>query len=253
MKSDDILEFENYEQQTAILRLNRPTVHNSINAEMMQQLEKRIDEIEADSSTRCIVLTGAGSGTFCAGGDLRYFATLTTREDCLAMSKRMQAILNRLWLGKRVVIAAVNGQALGGGCEILTACHLRIAARSARFAFRQAPNGIITGWGGGRRLIRLLGKSQALRLLLSGEYIDAEEALRIGFVTQVVDASELLAGALDLAGEINKNSRKAVEEFLELAMLAELANWEMVVEEETERFADLWMGNEFQTFLKKYL
>lgn len=246
------LDFE-IQENSAILRLNRPEVHNSVNEEMMAALEQRLDEIEADAGLRTIILTGAGSQTFCAGGDIRYFSTLRTREACLEMSRRMQAILQRLKYGKRVAIAAVNGQALGGGCEILTACHIRIAAAPAQFSFRQAPNGIITGWGGGKRLLRLVGKTRALRLFLAGERIDAAEALRIGLIDQVVDAWELLPAALNLAKLINRNPRPAVEAFLELAALSETGDWETLREFETQRFADLWMGEDFRAFVERYL
>jgi enoyl-CoA hydratase/carnithine racemase len=252
MANDQPLDFEIH-GNTAVLCLNRPEVHNSVNAEMMAALEQRLDAIEANRDIRAIILTGAGSQTFCAGGDIRYFATLKTRESCLLMSLRMQAILQRLKYGNRVVIAAVNGQALGGGCEMITACHIRIAASHAEFSFRQAPNGIITGWGGGKRLIRLLGKTRALRLFLAGERINAQEALRIGLVDQVVEPEMLLLAALDLAKRINQNSRAAVEAFLELAALSETADWETVRKFETEKFADLWVGEDFQSFVKRYL
>lgn len=252
MVNDQPLDFEIH-GNTAVLRLHRPEVHNSVNAEMMAALEKQLDRIEANPDIRAIVLTGAGSQTFCAGGDIRYFATLKTRESCLVMSLRMQAILQRLKYGKRVVISAINGQALGGGCEIITACHIRIAASHAEFSFRQAPNGIITGWGGGKRLIRLVGKTRALRLFLVGERINAQEALRIGLIDQVVEPEMLLPAALELANRINQNSRAAVEAFLELAALAETADWETVRKFETEKFADLWVGEDFRKFVHQYL
>lgn len=252
MINDQPLEFEVHES-TAVLRLNRPGVHNSVNAEMMAALERRLDGIEANPGIRAIILTAAGSETFSSGGDIRYFASLKSREACLEMSNRMQAILQRLKYGKRVVIAAINGQALGGGCEMITACHIRIAASHAEFSFRQAPNGIITGWGGGKRLIRLVGKTRALRLFLAGEKINAEEALRIGLIDQVVAADELLPAALSLAALINRNSRAAIEGFLELAALSETADWETVRNFETEKFADLWVGDDFQEFVERYL
>ncbi|RMH74583.1 MAG: enoyl-CoA hydratase/isomerase family protein, partial [Calditrichaeota bacterium] len=198
------------------------------------------------------ILTGAGPTTFCAGGDLRYFATLTTREACLHMSRRMQALLDRLYFGDRVVIAAVNGQALGGGCEILTACHFRIAAESAVFAFRQAPNGIITGWGGGRRLFRLIGRSQALRLLLTGERIDAAGALRLGLVDQVVPADQVLPTARALAESITCHAPEVLAAFLKLARAVEEMPPEKVAELETQLFADLWIQPPFQEFLRKF-
>lgn len=236
----------------ALLRLNRPEVHNSVNEAMMEEWAQHLDAIEADGEIRTVILTGAGEDTFCAGGDLRYFATLNTRKACLEMSHRMQAILERLSHGKRVVIGAVNGQALGGGCEILTACHFRIAASHATFSFRQAANGIITGWGGGKRLLRLLGKTRALRLFLTAGTIDAAEALRIGLIDNIVDAAALMNADRELAAKINRHPREAVETFLELAVLSDTANWETLTKFEAERFADLWMAEDFRTLVARY-
>jgi enoyl-CoA hydratase/carnithine racemase len=235
-----------------ILRINRPTVHNAVDEDVMSRLETLLDEIEPRTEVRSLILTGAGDETFCAGGDLGYFADLPSRQTGIAMSRRMQALLNRL-AGKRFfTIAAVNGQALGGGCEVLTACHFRIAAASARFSYRQAPNGLITGWGGGARLFRLVGRSQALRLLLTGERIDAGEALRIGLVDRVVAPGELLEASTRLAGVVGEQPATAVRAFLELASIAEGDVSDSPVDRETELFGDLWIGEDFRTVLSRF-
>ncbi len=239
-------------EKVAIIRLNRPEVHHAINQEMMGRLTTILDEVEASPQILTIILTAAGTESFCAGGDLRYFATLTTREACLKMSQRMQGILNRLYEGERVVIAAVNGQALGGGCEIITACHLRIAAEHATFTFRQAPNGIITGWGGGKRLLEQLPKMTALRFLLTGEKFDAREALRIGFIHRITPAGHLLSEALSLAEKINQHPPEAVRSFLALARNSASLSPADLIKWETDRFADLWMSPPFREVLKRY-
>ncbi len=240
-------------ENVAIIRLNRPEVHHAINKEMMGQLTTILDEVEASPQILTIILTATGTESFCAGGDLRYFATLATREACLEMSQRMQGILSRLYEGERVVIAAVNGQALGGGCEIITACHLRIAAEHATFAFRQAPNGIITGWGGGKRLFEQLPKMTALRLLLTGEKFDAREALRIGFIHRITPVDNLLTEALSLAEKINRHPPEAVKTFLALARNSGSLSPDDLIKWETDRFADLWMSAPFQEVLRRYL
>ena len=130
MKNTETLTFQ-IENKTALISLNRPQVHNVVNEEMMEEFESVLKKIEKNKEIYCIILTGTGKESFCAGGDLKYFATLKTREVGKEMSMRMQNILNRLWNGNKPVIAAINGQALGGGCEILTACHFRIAASNA--------------------------------------------------------------------------------------------------------------------------
>ncbi|MCB0306818.1 MAG: enoyl-CoA hydratase/isomerase family protein [Calditrichaeota bacterium] len=241
------------DNQIARITLNRPEVHNAVDVQVMAALEKILSKIEADENIRAIILTGSGDETFCAGGDIRYFATLDTREACLAMSRRMQAILERFSKGSRPVIAAVNGNAFGGGCEMLTACHIRIAATHATFSFRQAPNGIITGWGGGRRLLHQIGRSAALRLFLSGEIIDGAVALRIGLIDQLVTPEMLLDACRALAQQIAANSRNAVRGFLELAAQLDQRDQEAVAHFETERFADLWMGPDFRRFVNRFL
>ena len=250
MKSTDAVEFE-LRDHLALVRLNRPAVHNAVDEEVMSRLEALLDEIEPQSEIRSLILTGAGTETFCAGGDLAYFATLTSREEGLAMSRRMQALLNRFEAGRFFTIAAVNGQALGGGCEVLTACHYRIASASATFSYRQAPNGLITGWGGGVRLLRLVGRSRALRLLLTGERIGANEALRVGLVDQVVASGELLDASLRFAQVVSEQPAGAVRAFLELVSPG-AGDHVALIDRETELFGDLWVGEDFRSVLSRF-
>ncbi|RMF55617.1 MAG: enoyl-CoA hydratase/isomerase family protein [Calditrichaeota bacterium] len=246
-----MIEFER-EEKIAIIRLNRPDVHNAINDDMMLRLEQVIEEINADPHLRCIILTATGEESFCAGGDLRYFATLNTPESCRDMSRRMQKILDQLYLGKKVVLAAINGQALGGGCEMITATHIRVAAEHATFAFRQAPNGIITGWGGGRRLLQQLSGSTALFMLLTGKTFSAKEAKEIGFIHQIVPRHQLFSLTYELANQIAEYNENAVTGFLELARLAPMTPRKTVQEWETDRFVELWFSREFQQILEKF-
>lgn len=236
----------------ALIRLNRPAVHNAINEEAMDRLEEILDELEKRAEIVSVILTGSGEATFCAGGDLRYFRTLRTREQALRMSRRMQAILERFYHGRRVCIAAVNGQAYGGGCEILTACHFRIAVPDAQFSFRQAANGVITGWGGGVRLFRLLGRSRALRLLTTSETIDTATAVQMGLVDQVVPRDALLGTAAELARRIAANPAPAVRGYLELLRTLDEQGAAAAAEVETNKFADLWVEDDFQSWLAKF-
>jgi enoyl-CoA hydratase/carnithine racemase len=241
------------EKEVGIICLNRPDVHNVVNEAVMAELESILEQLDSNPAIRLLIVTGAGSETFCAGGDLKYFATLKTREQGLHMSKRMQAILNQFWAGPRVVIAAVNGQALGGGGEILTACHFRMAASTATFAFRQAANGIITGWGGGIRLFRLVGRTQALRLLLTAERIDAAEALRIGLVDRIVPPEKLMDESLTLARTIGRHSPDPIRAFLELARLVDGGDLDAAVQRETELFGDCWVSEDFRQIVSDFL
>lgn len=237
--------------EAAILRLSRPRVHNAVDEATMARLEAILDELDAAGDARAIVLTGAGRESFCSGGDLRWFASLARRQDGVAMARRMRAILERLATASRPVLAAVNGQALGGGAEILTACDYRVASSAATFAFRQAANGIVTGWGGGPRLVRLVGRAQALRLLLTSERIDAREALRIGLVDEVVEPGRELDAALGLAGRIARNPPGAVRAFLELVRATDVDETQ-AAERETELFGERWTSPEFRQLLERF-
>lgn len=237
----------------ATLTLDRPAVHNAIDEDAMAALEVALDRIEAAPGVRAVILTGAGEETFSAGGDLRYFATLETREQARAMSERMQAILARLAGGPRLSVGAVNGHAYGGGCEILAACHLRISAGGVRFQLRQGAMGLSTGWGGGLRLMGLVGRSQALRLLALGEKVEAEEALRIGLVDRVVPRAELLPEARRWAASVAQRPAGSIGAFLELARLGTPAADAASRARETELFLERWMSSEFRHALAAFL
>jgi enoyl-CoA hydratase/carnithine racemase len=228
-----------------VITLDRPEVHNAVDDAVMEALEAIVDDVDRRPDLRVLILTGAGR-SFCAGGDLKYFARLESREDGRAMSRRMSAVLRRLSDGPRPVIAAVNGNALGGGCELLLACHLRIAAPGARFSFRQAAMGVVTGWGGGVRLLRLLGKSRALRLLLTADVVDAAEARRIGLIDCVAEDPGLMDEAMDLARRIAANAPESIAAFLELARTWESAGGAAAERREAELFEQGWVGEHFR-------
>ena len=241
------------DSHTVLIRLNRPEVHNAINLAMMQQLEDILTELEQSPEIVTIILTGSGEKSFCSGGDLKYFATLNSREAARGMSRRMQGILNRFYLGERVVIAAVNGLAYGGGCEVLTACHIRLAVPEATFSFRQAANGVTTGWGGGARLMQQLGASRALPLLLTSHTYAAREMQKIGFVQEVVSREELLSRAQQIAREIASNSHEAVRGYLQLFRAYQSHFLSQLADVETDIFANLWMGSDFRNWMEAFL
>jgi len=240
-------------KRCAVIWFNRPKVHNAVNDVVMDRLEEIQENLGKRPEIRVVILTGTGDESFCSGGDIKYFATLKTRDDALAMSHRMQAILGKLRFGNQVVIAAANGKALGGGCEILTACHYRIAAEHAKFSFRQAANGIVTGWGGGVRLFNQIARSDALRLLTTSAIFNTQEALAIRFINRVVPSGKALEAALDLAGEINKNSQSAVQSFLDVLREVEKGDIKAAAEFETAQFGDLWTSDDFKQWLNAFL
>ena len=237
----------------AVVQFNRPEVHNAVNDVVMGRLEKIQEVLKSCPEILVVILTGTGNESFCSGGDIKYFATLKSRDDALVMSRRMQAILNNFKFGNQVVIAAVNGNAFGGGCEILTACHNRIAEEHASFSFRQAANGIITGWGGGVRLFNLIDRSEALRLLTTSSIMSAQKALDIRFINQIVPSGEALDSALNLADQICQNSSSTVRAFLNILHNVERGNPDAAAKFETERFGDLWLAEDFKQWLNSFL
>lgn len=193
----------------AVVTVNRPDVLNAIDAPTLDALRRVAVELQHDESVRAVVLTGAGGKAFVAGADIRELAVQTPtsgREHALAGQHVLDLIEN---LGKPV-IAAINGYALGGGCELAMACTLRLAAEGAMLGLPEITLGILPGYAGTQRLSRLIGKGKALELILTGAPIDAQEAARIGLVNRVVPARDLMSEARKLAGRLAGNAPVAV-------------------------------------------
>jgi enoyl-CoA hydratase len=202
------------EQSVLIVTINRPGVLNALNSTTMGELSTVLDEAERDEAVRVIVITGAGPKAFIAGADINELAVQTPvggREHARAG----QALFDRLERLGKPVIAAVNGFALGGGCELAMACTLRIAADTAKFGQPEINLGLIPGYAGSQRLPRLVGRGRALELLLTGAPVTAEEAWRIGLVNRVVPAADLLAETRKLAQAIAAKAPVAVRYILD--------------------------------------
>jgi enoyl-CoA hydratase len=178
----------------AFVTINRPDKLNALNDHVMAELGDAAERIATEDAIRGAILTGAGTKAFVAGADIGDLAKQGP-FDGKARALRGQAVLRRLETCGKPVIAAVNGFALGGGCELAMACHVRVASENAKFGQPEVKLGIAPGYGGTQRLPRLVGKGVALQLILTGEMIDAHEAHRIGLVTKVAPAGELLAEA----------------------------------------------------------
>ena len=215
------------EGAVATVRVNRPDKRNALNAAVRRELGDAVQRLEADDAVRVIVLTGVGDRAFVAGADIAEFAERTPEEQRAAMEP--PTVFDRLAACPKPTVAAINGYALGGGCELALACDIRIAARSARLGQPEVKLGILPGGGGTQRLPRLVGYGAALRLILTGELIDAEEAERLGMVDLVVDDDLLATRAGELAASIAAQSpvalrlaKKAVRGALELPLTAGL-------------------------------
>lgn len=200
-----------YQQTAGIawLTLNRPEALNALNRELLQQLTMRLTQIQADEAVKAVIITGSGGKAFCAGADIAYLhqaSPLAVREFAqqgIAVNQQIET------LGKPV-IAAINGYALGGGLELAESCWLRVAVSTARFGHPEVKIGAVAGFGGTTRLPRLVGRGRAAELLVRGRIVDAEEALRIGLVSEVVAAADLLATTEALARDILAQSPTAV-------------------------------------------
>jgi len=206
--------FENllYESRDtiALITINRPAVRNALNAATVRELGAAFDQAKKDPAVRVVILTGAGEKAFVAGADINELAVQNPaggKDYALAGQGIFTSIEN---LGKPV-IAAVNGFALGGGCELAMACTFRIASENAMLGQPEVKLGIIPGYGGSQRLPRLVGKGQAMQMVLTGEMISAAEALRIGLVNQVVSQAELISTAESIAKKIIANAPLAVK------------------------------------------
>jgi enoyl-CoA hydratase/carnithine racemase len=200
--------FENlrYEKknQIAFITISRPKVLNALNAPTMQELDRALRSVRDDDDVRAAILTGEGEKAFVAGADINEFTALgVVAAESLAL--RGQTVFTLAENCGKPVIAAVNGFALGGGCELALACTFRIATENARFGQPETRLGIIPGYGGSQRLPRLVGKGRALQIILTGDLIKADEALRIGLVNEVVASAELLPRAEALARKIIAN------------------------------------------------
>jgi len=193
----------------ATVIINRPEALNAMNKDLVAELQQAVEECVENGDVGVIVITGSGDKAFVAGADIKSMQKMTGRES-LEFSREGQEMTMVIENSPKPVIAAINGFALGGGCEIALACDMRIASENAKFSQPEVVLGIIPGWGGTQRLSRLIGKGRAIEMITTGEMIDAKEALRIGLVNHVVPLSELMEKVNSLTKSIMKNGPAAV-------------------------------------------
>jgi enoyl-CoA hydratase/carnithine racemase len=207
-----------YEKKGSIayVTVDRPKVLNALNTPTWIDLRAAFEDAKADASVRGVILTGAGDKAFIAGADISELAHVDA-YDAEESSRFGQGVLNLVENLGKPVIAAINGFALGGGCETAMACTMRIAAEHAKFGQPEVKLGLLPGGGGTQRLPRLVGKGRALQLILTGETISAQEAYRIGLVNEVVPAANLIARAEAILNQIAANAPIAVKFSLEAA------------------------------------
>src|SRR6266403_1370713 len=198
----------------AYVTINRPKVLNALNQAVFAELKAAFEDAREDANVRGVILTGSGDKAFAAGADIAEMSSYTAAQGEEA-TRRAQGVTELIENLGKPVIAAVNGFALGGGCELAMACTIRIAAETAKFGQPEVKIGIMPGAGGTQRLPRLVGKGRALQLILSGEIISAQEAYRIGLVNEVVPAANLISRAEAILKQIFSNAPIAIRYSLE--------------------------------------
>ena len=199
-----------------IITINRPDKLNALNKDVFTDLNTAVDEINSNVEIKSAVITGAGAKAFVAGADITEFGGLD-KSAAMALAKRGQDIFLKIENSAKPIIAAVNGFALGGGCELAMACHFRIASDNAKFGQPEVNLGLIPGYGGTQRLTQLIGKGRAIELLISANMIDATTALQYGLVNYVVPQAELLDKAKSILQVINTKAPIAVAKCIEVA------------------------------------
>jgi enoyl-CoA hydratase len=200
-----------------IITVDRPKVLNALNAQTVGEIWQAFEAARDDESVKAVILTGGGEKAFVAGADINELAQMTPITG-KATSELGQKVFRAIERFPKVVIAAVNGFALGGGCELALACHIRIASDNAKLGLPEVTLGIIPGYGGTQRMARLLGKGKALELILTGDRIGAEEAEKIGLVNKVVPADQLMTVAEEMARKIASRGPLAVRAAIEAVM-----------------------------------
>lgn len=197
------------ESGIALLTLDRPKALNALNSALLTELNTCLSELEHNEVVKVIILTGAGEKAFAAGADISELAMATPVEG-RAVGQLAQGTFGMLEKLPQVTIAAVNGFALGGGCELAMACDIRIASSKARLGIPEVTLGVIPGFGGTQRLSRLVGLGMAMELLATGRQVDAGEAIGIGLVNRIVEPDELMISCLEMARQIAGNSTTAI-------------------------------------------
>jgi enoyl-CoA hydratase len=237
-------------EQIATLTINRPEALNALNSLFFKELDRRLDEISSREDVQIVVITGEGKA-FVAGADIAEMARMNP-EQAKDFSRVGQAAFRKLELLEKPVIAAVNGFALGGGCELVLACDIRIASSKAKFGQPEVNLGLIPGYAGTQRLPRLIGLGNALFLLFSGDMINAEQARQMGLVQQVVEPESLMSTVRELAAKIVSKGPRAIKLVKQVARKGLLMDFESGCQLESREFGSLF-ENEGLEGMKAFL
>jgi enoyl-CoA hydratase len=255
MNFDTIL-FE-IENGTAIITINRPDKLNALNKNVFTDLDDAMTEVMNNDEIKSAIITGAGAKAFVAGADITEFGGLDLAE-AMALSKRGQDIFFKIENSNKPIVAAVNGFALGGGCELAMACHFRLCSENAKFGQPEVNLGLIPGYGGTQRLTQLVGKGKSMELQMTAHIIDANEALRIGLVNHVTTADSLLERTKDILQIIQSKAPIAVGKIIECVNVAVVSdsaytNGKSGFDKEIEAFADCFITEDMKEGTSAFL
>ncbi len=207
-----------------LITINRPDKLNALNSQVIEELAEAIYEVHTDEAIKAAIITGAGPKAFVAGADISEFTALNAEGGRKLAKKGQEQVFDRIENCPKPIIAAVNGFALGGGCELAMACHFRIASANAKFGQPEVNLGLIPGYGGTQRLTQLIGKGKAMELMMTGAILDAQHALELGLVNYVTAPEELLPKAMELLNIILTKAPLAIGKVIELVNLAAIGD-----------------------------
>tara|TARA_B100001250_G_C19774082_1_gene778698 strand:- start:118 stop:888 length:771 start_codon:yes stop_codon:yes gene_type:complete len=243
---------QNIEDHIAIITIDRPEALNALNEKVIDELTTVFKETINDNRVGVIIITGTGEKSFIAGADIKAMQEMN-QSSALEFGKKGQMLTRIIENSSKPVIAAVNGFALGGGCEISLACHMRIASDNARFAQPEVSLGILPGWGGTQRLPRIIGYGLANEMIITGRMINAEEGHRIGLVNHVTNISELISKCKDVASKILQNGPNAIAQSLLCIQESIGKDIQSGLEFEVNRFSELFDTDETKEGLSAFV
>lgn len=247
------------ENHIFIISINRPDKLNALNASVFNDMDKAVDEIYANDQIKSALITGTGPKAFVAGADITEFAGLS-KDEAMALAKRGQDVFFKIENSKKPIIAAVNGFALGGGCELAMACHFRLCSDNAKFGQPEVNLGLIPGYGGTQRLTQLIGKGKSMELQMTAGLIDAQEALRLGLVNYVTTPETLIDKSKEILQVIQSKAPIAISKIIEcinVAIVSDSAytNGKSGYDKEIECFGDCFATEDMKegttAFLEK--
>ncbi len=241
------------------ISINRPDKLNALNKEVFDELDKAFDDVYQNSSIYSVIITGSGSKSFVAGADIAEFASFN-KDQAIALSKRGQEVFFKIENCPKPVIAAVNGFALGGGCELAMACHFRICSDNAKFGQPEVNLGLIPGYGGTQRLTQLVGKAKSMELQMTAQIIDANEASNLGLVNYVTSKESLINKCIEILKVIHTKAPFAISKIIDTVNTAVIGdsaftNGKSGYDKEAELFGDCFATNDMKegttAFLEK--